>query len=101
MLSVADLPDADGLPGLDDGAICVAWRRSYLHLEVAPPAGRRLEVVRLRQLYLDELSRRHPAQVRRWLASGARAAGNPLPFLERPGASPSGDPVVDDWPDVG
>ncbi len=98
---LTELPDADGLTALDDGAICAAWRRSYLRLEEATPTSRRLEVVRLRQLYLDELSRRHPAELRRWLASGARAAGNPQPFLERP--TGPGQPLAADepWPDVG
>jgi hypothetical protein len=84
LVPLAEMPDADGVPTLDDGALCQAWRRSYVRLEVSRAAEVRLHVVRLRQLYLDELVRRHPAEVRHWLASGARAAGNPLPFLERP-----------------
>jgi hypothetical protein len=80
----AEIPDANGVPTLDDHALCQAWRRSYVRLEASRVAEARLEVVRLRQAYLDELVRRHPAQVRHWLASGARAAGNPMPFLERP-----------------
>jgi hypothetical protein len=100
-VSLTELPDAEGLTALDDQAICVAWRRSYLQLDAAVPAGHRLEVVRLRQLYLDELSRRHPAELRKWLASGARAAGNPLPFLEGRAGASDGDPPVEDWdPDV-
>jgi hypothetical protein len=95
---LTELPDADGLTALDDQEICVAWRRSYLQLEEPVPTGRRLEVVRLRQLYLDELSRRHPAELRRWLASGARAAGNPLPFLERPARSPASGEQTEDGP---
>lgn len=81
---LADMPSADGVPGLDDRALCHVWRRSYVRLEASRAAEARLEVVGLRQLYLDELVRRHPAQMRHWLASGARAAGNPLPFLGRP-----------------
>ncbi|HVH94786.1 MAG TPA: hypothetical protein VM688_07705 [Nocardioidaceae bacterium] len=84
LVSLAEMPDADGVPTLDDDALCQAWRRSYVRLEASRGADSRLDVVRLRQLYLDELVRRHPAEVRLWLASGARAAGNPLPFLERP-----------------
>ena len=78
------MPNADGVPALDDGALCQAWRRSYVRLEASRAAEARLEVVRLRQVYLDELVRRHPAEVRQWLGSGARAAGNPLPFIRRP-----------------
>jgi len=84
LVPLAEMPDAEGVPALDDDALCQAWRRSYVRLEASRAADARLEVVRLRQLYLDELVRRHPAQVRHWLASGARAAGNPLPFLSRP-----------------
>ena len=84
LLMFAEMPDGEGVPALDDPALCQAWRRSYLLLEESPAAGTRLEVVRLRQLYLDELVCRHPAEVQHWLASGARAAGNPLPFLRRP-----------------
>jgi hypothetical protein len=84
LVALADMPSADGLHALDDGALCQAWRRSYVRLEASRAADVRLEVVRLRQVYLDELVRRHPAEVRQWLKSGARAAGNPLPFIRRP-----------------
>src|SRR4051812_14289138 len=84
LVLLADMPGDDGVLGLDDPALCDVWRRSYVRLEASRAADARLEVVRLRQLYLDELVRRHPAEVRQWLASGARAAGNPLPFLTRP-----------------
>ena len=83
LVPLAGMPSADGVPTLDDHALCEAWRRSYVRLEASRAAAARLEVVRLRQVYLDELVRRHPVEVRRWLESGARAAGNPLPFLER------------------
>ena len=91
LVPLAEMPDADGVPTLDDGALCQAWRRSYVRLQASRAAEVRLHVVRLRQLYLDELVRRHPAEVQHWLASGARAAGNPLPYLERP-AIPGGPP---------
>jgi hypothetical protein len=84
LVALADMPSADGVLDLDDHALCDVWRRSYVRLGASRAAETRLEVVRLRQVYLDELVRRHPAEVRHWLASGARAAGNPLPFLSRP-----------------
>jgi hypothetical protein len=84
VVALAGMPGAEGVPALDDGALCQAWRRSYVRLEASRAADARLEVVRLRQVYLDELVRRHPAEVRHWLESGARAAGNPLPFIRRP-----------------
>ena len=97
---LAGMPGADGVPALDDHGLCEAWRRSYVRLQASRAAGARLEVVRLRQVYLDELVRRHPAEVRRWLESGARAAGNPLPFLERTEHRRQGTPE-DGQPDRG
>jgi hypothetical protein len=77
------------LPGhtpasLDDVALCQAWRRSFLLLQRTSRIDGLLAVASLRQEYLDELARRHPAGIDRWLASGARAAGDPLPFLDEP-----------------
>jgi hypothetical protein len=83
----ATLPDpAPGpvsLRGLDDTALCLAWRRSYLQLQQATSPSARLRHVQHRQRLLDELDRRDPAGLAAWLASGCRAAGNPLPFLTR------------------
>src|SRR4051794_19303770 len=75
---------AGGVLGLDDPALCNAWRSSYVCLQASRDADAWLEVVRLRQLYLDELARRHPVEVRHWLAAGARAGSNPLPYISRP-----------------
>ncbi|NUR08509.1 MAG: hypothetical protein HOQ22_05035 [Nocardioidaceae bacterium] len=101
VVSLTELPGAEGLTTLDDQALCRAWRRSYLQLEARAGESGRLEVVRLRQLYLDELARRHPIEVRRWLASGARAAGNPMPFLERPPTGSDDADLPDDpWPEL-
>jgi hypothetical protein len=93
LVLISDMPTAEKIPNLDDHALCEAWRRSYVRLEACPTVNARHAVVRLRQLYLDELVSRHPAEARRWLEAGARAAGNPLPFLERPVRHPglSGD----------
>lgn len=70
------------LGSLDDQALCWAWRRSFRLLETAPSAVERLSVVVQRQLYLDELHRRSPEGLAAWLNSGARASGNPLPYVE-------------------
>lgn len=66
---------------LDDEALCLAWRRSFVRLEAARSAAERLAVVEQRERYLDELQRRHPHGLAAWLASGARASGNPLPYV--------------------
>jgi hypothetical protein len=72
------------LSALDVEALCLAWRRSFLVLEAARSAAERLAVVDQRQKYLDELHRRSPDGLAAWLAAGARASGNPLPYVVRP-----------------
>lgn len=74
-------PPADTM---DDDALCRAWRSSFTALQEVRDAAGRAELAERRAGYLAELSRRHPAGVERWLASGARAAGDPRPFLTRP-----------------
>lgn len=73
--------DAAEIGFLSDEELCLAWRRSFLLLEAARSAQARLTVVEERQRYLDELYRRSPAGVAAWLAAGARASGNPLPYV--------------------
>jgi hypothetical protein len=83
--SLADGPAATPAPelsSLGDEALCLAWRRSFRLLETAPTAAVRLSVVVKRQQYLDELHRRSPEGLAAWLASGARASGNPLPYVD-------------------
>ncbi len=70
---------------LTDDELCLAWRQSFRVLENSHSGPAYLEVVRLRQAYLDEMQNRFPGGFETWLASGARAAGNPLPFLRAPG----------------
>ena len=77
---------------LDDSELCLAWRQSFVRLEGCTSGPTHLDVVRRREEYLDELQRRNPDGFAAWLASGARAAGNPLPFLGTPtSALPPGD----------
>jgi hypothetical protein len=73
------LPEA--LEGLDEVSLCMAWRSSFIALEAAATLEDRLVVIEHRQRCLDELQRRNPRGVAAWLSSGARASGNPLPFL--------------------
>ncbi|MEV0788938.1 hypothetical protein [Kribbella sp. NPDC050459] len=70
------------LARLDDEALCLEWRRSFFRLEAASTASARLAVVQERQRYLDELHRRSPDGLAAWFASGARASGDPLPYVD-------------------
>jgi len=69
---------------LDDAALCRAWRRSFVRMESAATADVWLGIVEQRARCLDELERRSPQAFAAWLASGARAASDPLPFLQNP-----------------
>ena len=76
---------AEKVSTLDDAALCLAWRRSFVVLEAAVSIESRMTVVQQRQVYLDELERRCPGGIAAWLSSGARASGNPLPYMgDRP-----------------
>jgi len=79
--SLAAGAPARELRSLDDEALCLAWRRSFRLLEASFSAAERLSVVEQRQHYLDELHRRSPEGLKAWLDSGARASGNPLPYV--------------------
>jgi hypothetical protein len=92
--------DAADVGTLDDAQLCHAWRRSFVRLETVRGAAARLAVVEQRQRYLDELQRRHEVAFQKWLESGARASGNPLPFLqERPSTGTSPDLLDDQGPE--
>jgi hypothetical protein len=73
--------DLEDLESLDDQALCLAWRRSFLVLQAAASTRARMIVVRQRERFLDELDRRSPQGLAAWMASGARAAGDPFPYL--------------------
>ena len=72
------------LVGLDDRQLCRLWRESFWALGSAAPTQTLLCVVALREACLDELERRHAAELGAWLANGARASGGPEKYL-RPG----------------
>jgi hypothetical protein len=61
--------------------LCLIWRRSYFQLQRAADEHTRQQIIRARQECLDELERRDRAGFARWLASGARAGGDPRRFL--------------------
>lgn len=90
---VHPLPGPTEAARLTDEELCLAWRRSFRCLERARTTIAAQDVVRLRQVYLDELARRHPSGVRAWFSSGARAAGGPDRYLHD--RSPQGpDPLT-------
>lgn len=79
-----DEPEMDpAVEAMDDAALCLAWRMSYLALERPLPFASRLRWVERRQECLDELERRNPSGFSAWLASGARAAGDPSKYILR------------------
>ncbi len=61
--------------------LCLAWRRSYVHLVRTGLTPAMTAIVHRRQSILDELDRRDPDGLGLWLASNPRAAGNPWPYL--------------------
>jgi hypothetical protein len=66
---------------LSDEELCLAWRRSFKQLQTAAGADRRSAMADVRRAYLDELERRQPEAFDAWIASGARAAGDPARFF--------------------
>jgi hypothetical protein len=70
-----------GVAGMDSDRLCRAWRSSFLGLEAARSTMEVLDAVRVRQVLLDELHRRHLPEVRAWIAAGGRAASGPERFL--------------------
>jgi hypothetical protein len=74
-------PDLDVLSTEE---LCEAWCASYFVLKDRSSRGdtkAALATVTERQSYLDELARRNASGLTAWLASGARVASNPLPYL--------------------
>ncbi len=66
---------------LSDDALCLAWRASFSALETAKSPAERSRIIETRRAFLDELERRNPPGLAAWLASGARAAGDPSRFV--------------------
>ncbi|MEU4392132.1 hypothetical protein [Kribbella sp. NPDC023855] len=66
---------------LSDDALCMAWRASFSALQRASTPAQRLRIVDERRAYLDEIERRSAHGMAAWLASGARAAGDPSRFV--------------------
>lgn len=71
-------------PPTTDEQLCEAWCASHRALQVTASRRKFMRIVEERGAYLDELERRNPAGFAAWLASGATAADNPLPYLSLP-----------------
>jgi hypothetical protein len=82
---IAASPPVVAARDLSTGALCLAWRRSFVELQRAADESARQRVVRLRTEYLDELERRDRAGFARWLGSGARAGSDPQRYLTASG----------------
>ncbi|WP_210441381.1 hypothetical protein [Nocardioides xinjiangensis] len=67
--------------GLDTAELCHLWRVTFWMVRDLRAPARTLRVVELRQEVLDELHRRHPDQVERWLSSGRHGADGPARYL--------------------
>ena len=65
---------------LGDEELCRLWRATYWQLGRQTSEAGLLDLVVLRQAFLDELERRDPAALQAWLSSGARASGGPERF---------------------
>lgn len=84
-------PDAPGQPvevdpevsslSLED--LCRRWRRSYVLLQQDLPAPSAMKVVRSREQYVAEFTRRYPRGVRAWLAEGGSPSTDPRPYFIR------------------
>lgn len=82
-----DLPVAS----LTTGELCRLWRVSYLAVAASRDPTTLDHIARTRRHCLDELERRDPAGFRRWIEAGARAAGDPVPYIHRSADTRRGD----------
>lgn len=77
----ADSALSSSLQTMPDAELCEAWQMSFSALSDTNSAEVQVRIVELRQAYLDEMDRRHPAGLAAWLTSGARPAGSPAAYL--------------------
>lgn len=77
-------PFALPLNGWSDTELCLAWQASYIQLQRRTGAAWIELLAEQRRTYLDELQRRDPTGFAAWMASGARAASDPMRYLTAP-----------------
>jgi hypothetical protein len=75
--------ELDGSRTVDLGTdeLCHLWRVTFWMVRDLRAPARTLRVVELRVEVLDELERRHPREVARWLTSGRHGADGPARYL--------------------
>jgi hypothetical protein len=80
--SGGELPfDGSRTADLDTDELCRLWRVTFWMVRDLRAPARTLHVVELRAEVLDELERRHPHEVARWLTSGRHGADGPARYL--------------------
>jgi len=95
-LATGPPPLVSALDSLSTPALCAEWQRSYHALRDAPDDVAHHHVSELRRRYLDELHRRDPDGIARWLGADSRPASTsprrhltgPHPTGPRPGPHP-------------
>jgi hypothetical protein len=81
-----EAPRAPAAPSASFGDLAteeliLAWRLSFTMLRKARTPADIAQIASRRRDYLDELERRNPSAVRRWLKAGARAASDPTRYF--------------------
>jgi hypothetical protein len=71
----------DALARLTSAELCQAWCSTHRRLRTGPPADEVAACARLRQMVLEELERRYPREVAKWLSTGGSAQEAPDRFL--------------------
>ena len=84
------------VPRATDEQLCREWCESYRALQDTASRRKFLRIVEQRRRHLDEMERRNPAAFAVWLASGATASDNPLPYLRQTNV----DRTAIDWDEL-
>lgn len=72
---------SSGAQAFTDAELCQSWRDSHTVFSHQASPAQMAATAAERQTCLDELERRNPNGFAAWLALGAWASGNPLPYL--------------------
>lgn len=75
------MPPDDVLAEISTRQLCRDWRASYTALQRSCDPAAAARLVHTRLCYLNEMERRDRAGFKRWIDSGARAAGDPGTYL--------------------